>query len=186
MGHKYVKEEDTFNTSQNGTVPKPTAQEVSDNKFLRADGTWGSGAGGSIVIITPMTSSGKKIADYSIDGNSGALYQSENYTQNEQIIGTWMGKPLYQNTYYLNITSQINAGTTDLFNVGTVVQPISLEGFLRRKDNGRVYPLAFANGTTSTTLRYSETGYIQLMVANDNWGTTYEIYVTMKYTKTTD
>ena len=46
MGHKYVKEEDTFSTSANGTVPKPTAQEVSDHKFLRSDGTWQSGGGG--------------------------------------------------------------------------------------------------------------------------------------------
>ena len=51
MGHKYVKEEDIFSTSQNGTVPKPSAQEVSDNKYLRADGTWknppGGGGGGA-------------------------------------------------------------------------------------------------------------------------------------------
>lgn len=51
MSHKYVKEEDTFSTSQNGVVPKPTAQEVSDNKYLRADGTWknppGGGGGGA-------------------------------------------------------------------------------------------------------------------------------------------
>lgn len=48
MSHKYVKEEDTFSTLQNGTVPKPTVQEVSDNKVLRADGTWvvQSGGGG--------------------------------------------------------------------------------------------------------------------------------------------
>ena len=46
MGHKYIKEEDTFSTSQNGTVPKPTAAEVSANKFLRADGSWANGGGG--------------------------------------------------------------------------------------------------------------------------------------------
>lgn len=46
MGHKYVKEEETFNTSRNGTVPKPTASEVSAGKFLKADGTWGTGGGG--------------------------------------------------------------------------------------------------------------------------------------------
>lgn len=46
MAHKYVKEEDTFSTSQNGTVPKPTAQEVTDNKVLRADGSWVAQSGG--------------------------------------------------------------------------------------------------------------------------------------------
>lgn len=46
MSHKYVKEEDTFSTLQNGTVPKPTAQEVSDGKVLSADGTWVPQSGG--------------------------------------------------------------------------------------------------------------------------------------------
>lgn len=45
MGHEYVKEGETFNTSRNGTVPKPTAQEVSDGKVLSADGTWVDGGG---------------------------------------------------------------------------------------------------------------------------------------------
>lgn len=45
MGHKYIKEDDTFSTSRNGTVPKPTQQDVSDDKVLHADGSWGDGGG---------------------------------------------------------------------------------------------------------------------------------------------
>lgn len=45
MGHKYIKEDDTFSTSRNGTVPKPTQQDVSDDKVLHADGSWGTGGG---------------------------------------------------------------------------------------------------------------------------------------------
>ena len=73
-----VEEKDVFTTSRNGTVPKPTAQEVSANKYLRADGTWknppGGGGGGSTVTITPTLSSGTKIADFEIDGDPGELY----------------------------------------------------------------------------------------------------------------
>lgn len=47
MGHKYIKENEIFDTSQNGVVPKPTAEEVADGKVLRADGTWVLGGGGS-------------------------------------------------------------------------------------------------------------------------------------------
>lgn len=54
MGHKYVKEEDTFSTLQNGTVPKPTAQEVSDHKFLRSDGTWQLGSGGGATELNDL------------------------------------------------------------------------------------------------------------------------------------
>ena len=53
MGHKYIKEDDTFSTSRNGTVPKPTDQEVSDNKVLSAGGSWvekGGGSGGSSTL----------------------------------------------------------------------------------------------------------------------------------------
>lgn len=35
------------------------------------------GSGGSTVLITPTVSTGTKIADYSIDGNEGALYAPE-------------------------------------------------------------------------------------------------------------
>lgn len=45
MAHEYIKENDTFNTSRNGTVPKPTNAEVNEGKVLKADGTWGEGSG---------------------------------------------------------------------------------------------------------------------------------------------
>lgn len=76
MGHKYVKEDETFNTTQNGVVPKPTAQEVTDNKFLRADGTWKNPPGGG--------------------GGSG-----HEYSTTENVVGTWIdGKPVYEKTIY--------------------------------------------------------------------------------------
>lgn len=53
MGHKYIKTTDVFSTIENGAVPKPTPQEVADDKILRADGTWvtqsGGGGGGATV-----------------------------------------------------------------------------------------------------------------------------------------
>lgn len=108
MGHKYVKEDETFNISQNGVVPKPTAQEVTDNKYLRADGTWQippGGGGGSTVSITPTLLSGTKIADFEIDGNAGELYAPSGgssahiYSTSEQVVGTWIdGKPIYEKT----------------------------------------------------------------------------------------
>ena len=50
MAHEYIKENDTFSTSRNGTVPKPTSEEVSANKVLRADGRWVEQSGGSSVV----------------------------------------------------------------------------------------------------------------------------------------
>ena len=66
MGHAYIKESDTFSTSQNGTVPKPSASDVSNNKVLKADGTWVAQSGG---------------------GGGGS---SHNYSYTEQVMGTWI------------------------------------------------------------------------------------------------
>lgn len=46
MAHAYVKENETFNTVRNGVVPKPTQDEISANKVLRADGSWVEQSGG--------------------------------------------------------------------------------------------------------------------------------------------
>ena len=46
MAHEYIKESDTFNTSRNGTVPKPTAADISAGKVLGAGGNWVAGGGG--------------------------------------------------------------------------------------------------------------------------------------------
>lgn len=73
MGHLYVKEDEIFNTSRNGTVPKPTAQDVANNKVLCATGSWvaqsgGGGGGSGIGVYTGATPPTTDI------GESGDLY----------------------------------------------------------------------------------------------------------------
>ena len=55
MGHKYVKEDETFNTSRNGTVPKPSQAQVTANKFLRADGSWQDGGSGGASSLDDLS-----------------------------------------------------------------------------------------------------------------------------------
>lgn len=77
MSHRYVKEDETFTTNRNGTVPKPTGQDVTDNKFLRADGTWqsgGGGGGGSTVSVDQVVTSGTEIGGVTVDGVRTALF----------------------------------------------------------------------------------------------------------------
>lgn len=51
-----VGKNDTFNTSRNGVVPKPTQADITNEKVLRADGVWveqsggGGGGGGHIYV----------------------------------------------------------------------------------------------------------------------------------------
>lgn len=91
MGHKYLKEDDTFSTSANGAVPKPTAQEVTDNKFLRADGNWAKGGGGgSEVEVDQIVTSGIEIGGVTVDGDRTALY-SPNHTAKLLWTGNFSG-----------------------------------------------------------------------------------------------
>lgn len=58
-------------------------------------------SGGSTVTITPTLESGEKLADYSIDEITGAIYAPAEtagiYSTTETQIGTWIdGRPLYR------------------------------------------------------------------------------------------
>lgn len=77
MGHEYVKEGDTFSTSRNGTVPKPTAQEVSDGKVLGANGQWvagGGGGGGDSVSYSQTLQSGTECGKITINSTTTPIY----------------------------------------------------------------------------------------------------------------
>lgn len=117
MGHKYVKEDETFNTSRNGTVPKPTGQDVTDNKFLRADGSWqnGGGGGGSTVSVDQVVTSGTEIGGVTVDGVRTAFFAPKplhTYSTNEQVVGTWIDdKPIYERVYELPSTLSLASNT---------------------------------------------------------------------------
>lgn len=61
MGHNYVKEEETFNITRNGTVPKPIAADILAGHVLKADGTWGEGGGGG--TVTDVQVDGQSVVD---------------------------------------------------------------------------------------------------------------------------
>ena len=73
MGHEYIKEQDTFNTSRNGAVPKPSAADVSGNKVLQADGTWvaQSGGGGGTSDYNDLSNK-PQINGHTLSGNQSA------------------------------------------------------------------------------------------------------------------
>lgn len=190
MGHKYVKEEDTFNTFANGTVPKPTAQEIADNKFLRADGTWRTGGGGgSIVEVDQIVSSGTEIGGVTVDGVRTAFFAPKPmhaYSETEQRIGTWIdGKPLYEKT--VNFGALPNASIkTVAHNIADVDRIWVAEGYARNASNYH----SQLNATVTTSI--SSQWYIGVNLTNvqcetgSNRSNYSECYVVLHYTKTTD
>lgn len=60
MASRYIERQDTFDISNNGLVPKPTAQDIADGKVLGAGGSWvtGGGGGSSYVEVSGTLSAG--------------------------------------------------------------------------------------------------------------------------------
>ena len=147
MGHKYVKEEDTFSTSANGTVPKPTAAEVSDGKYLKADGSWatpsGGGGGGSSTLaglddVALSNPSNGQVLKYN---STSAKWENDNesggsghtYSTTEQVVGKWTDnsdvyEKVYTDTFGNNATSLVIGFASGTFKV------ISISGFIIPSD----------------------------------------------------
>ena len=191
MGHKYVKEEDTFSTSQNGTVPKPTAQEVADNKFLRADGTWktGGGGGGSSVEFTQTLTSGIESGTLTIDGDDIKIYAPYPfiYSTSEQRIGKWLdGKPLYQiSVPFSTNANQITSVDISGLNIDT---PVNMElNAVRCERNGTDWSTsAYYWSSGDGISAYIQSNKSTLIVRSQSSYPRGPGYATIRYTKTTD
>ena len=74
----------------NGTVGNVPAPLIADkDKYLKGDGTWDtpSGGGGSTVTITSTLATGRKIAEYEIDGVGGDLYAPDPSVPTRRYLG---------------------------------------------------------------------------------------------------
>ena len=205
MGHEYIKENDTFSTSQNGTVPKPTASDVSNNKVLRADGSWvtqsGGGGGGSSTLagLDDVDTTGVSDGDLlGYDSNSNKWIpqtpsSGHNYSTTEQVVGTWIdGKPIYEKSYLYENSSGSSASSEIVvvndFGTDKEIIPGGLQGAFYAT-TGANYPVPWAdcNGSSgnSTGLWISD-GKIKLRIRNDSYSSVYKLRITAQYTKKTD
>lgn len=80
-----VGKNDTFNTSRNGVVPKPTQADITNEKVLRADGVWveqsgGGGGGGGHTIVNNAGTSLQQRGKLRTVGGLNATDDSENNT----------------------------------------------------------------------------------------------------------
>lgn len=114
----------------------------------------------------------------------------DNYSTSEQKTGsTWIdGKPIYKKTYSMG--ALINGG-------GTLVQDISslgfenvveLRGIAINPTSKNVRPLPLVSNGLSDMVRLDVTNneIHVITTSGSSWSTTYNAYVTLWYTKTTD
>ena len=119
-----------------------------------------------------------------------------NYSTEEQVVGTWMGKPLYQKTVIVNSSYSVEQNQRTSIPVPfcdtNTLSIVGTEGRIRDSVWHNYYPLPGFKISTTGTVAYfisvltTDTGVnIQLGGISESFSTDY-ISVTARYTKTTD
>lgn len=149
------------------------------------------------VTITPTVATGTKIADYSIGSSSGSLYAPESsgggidYSLTEQDTGIkWTdGKTIYQKTYYLaspTVASQLCKINVASDSYDTVVD---INGCCTYTTSGNVRKCTVQKpsvATNDTLGCYYNVGTTELwLTVGTALGTLSNLYVTVRYTKST-
>lgn len=122
---------------------------------------------------------------------------SNNYSTDEKVIGTWIdGKPLYQKT----ITGySIPSGITDGTNKAVTIDPsvsnlsriTSIDGFIASDTSTSMLPLNGILGTSNSSSVFSVGAYVTTankvnVTCNKASLSGFSIFLTIRYTKTTD
>ena len=109
------------------------------------------------------------------------------YSNEEQIIGTWNGKPLYRKKFeYMGLAMNVENVIGTIANADEVY--IEEAHLITTNDAKLSYPLnmvGYAGNTTDKVYVYAQSGYIKVHT-NGGWGSAWKVVVVAKYTKTTD
>lgn len=125
----------------------------------------GGGGGGSDVSITPTYHQGTKIADYSIDGNEGAIYTPEIEISKNVLSGVKIceieGVEIFAPSYgYINTLGDSNVDQIGGFSQGANVTPVNVKRVLYTND--------VSNGEKIGSLSVGDTSYNVYQKPNTN------------------
>lgn len=124
----------------------------------------------------------------SVVGVIGGIKKGDNYSTTEQVIGTWLGKPLYQKTFDYG-TLPNNAVKDVSHGIANVSKIWVYDGFCYQP-NGDYFAQLINTAPSGTADNKGEwyfgcsSTFIRCLTAQDR--TNYSAYVTLRYTKTTD
>ena len=108
----------------------------------------------------------------------------EVYSTDEKIVGTWLGKPLYQKTYDCGALLN-NAGKIVPYNVSNLKNVVAMNGFTTNGTDILMLPHMSNVGLQYQVSISATANGIYLVTGNDRTSFT-TTYVTIRYTKTTD
>lgn len=150
-------------------------------------------AGGAEVSITPTLESGVKVADFEIDGESGAIYTPSEvagiYSSTETLVGTYGGQDLYR-TVIVDETPLTGTSTNIDVSTKNIDKVVKVSGFFKTLVGDVEYytPMPFFDGSnagyidtvtaSAVTIQYNAT------VASNRGGKGY--VVILEYTKTAE
>ena len=105
------------------------------------------------------------------------------YTETERMVGSWMGKPLYQKT--IDFGACPNATTKEVsLNIANIEKIIYYNGFMLSSDNATTIPLPNVADSTYQVILVINRSYIRITTGVDR--SSFNGYITIQYTKTTD
>lgn len=108
---------------------------------------------------------------------------TNNYSTDEIIIGTWLGKPLYRKVIQATLPSAVNSWTV-IANLGVsnIENIIDFRGWCSWGEN-QYFVLPMAEGSYFINIRMSKSGNIECI--RNGWDAL-PTHVIVEYTKTTD
>lgn len=167
----------TANTNTNRNLTTLTGRvEENENNINHLDGLVSSHENN----ITELES---RVGTLEITGGTGGTGVSNVYSEQETIIGTWLGKPLYRKVIYVPSIDCTNEGfKTVVHNVNNIKKVINFNFTLDAKDLTNDYTNMVYN-TVITSIGFNNQN-IRLYV--NKWAVITDWYFIMEYTKTTD
>ena len=121
--------------------------------------------------------------------NSSGETNTNNYSTEEQVIGTWFGKPLYrkviQKTVAANDTPSFNLSDLGINNADVIFIDVgNSTAHYNTPVGGSYSSINFYSGTNDYGNVY--VNYDRQLVIKNISGSNRDMYITLKYTKTTD
>lgn len=111
------------------------------------------------------------------------LSGGHNYSASEHVVGTWIdGKPLYEKTIVYDNQTTIGDGYTPIASLSNIDHIDIISGGVINSSDDSYYFLPYVFGNKSTSWYY-DNGNLGIRVANDTWSSDWDIFVTIRYTK---
>lgn len=107
------------------------------------------------------------------------------YSTTEQVVGKWIdGSTLYEKTIFYDNQATIGDGYTPIESLSNIAHIDIISGGIINSSDHSYYAIPYVFGNKSTSW-YFDNGDLGIRVANDTWSSDWDIFVTVRYTKST-